>query len=186
MKKNLFAVLVPGLFLTAVAGLTTGALQSAQAEESGDRGSPTFSVRDLKGSYSVQLDGFVPSTIPDGAPVPVSILGRFTADGAGKAHGSRNLIITGQPIPIPTDFDCDYTVNPDGMGTLACLVSETNPNVSPPTPIQRVDTFSIVLERRGAAVRLLFMNGLPAPGFPSVPGLTVLAGAPVSGSAIRQ
>ena len=73
-----------------------------------------------------------------------------------------------------------------GTGTLACTITETNPNVTPPTPIQRIDTFNIVLDRRGAEVRLLLQNGLPAPGFPAIPGLTVIAGAPISGTAVRQ
>lgn len=181
MKKIFCSALVLG----AVAGLT-GTLQSARADDDDDRGERTFSVRDLRGSYSVQLNGFVPSTTAGAPPTPVSILGRFTADGAGKARGSRTLIITGQPIPIPTTFDCDYTVSLQGTGTLACTITETNPNVTPPTPIKRIDTFNIVLDRRGAEVRLLLQNGLPAPGFPAVPGLTVIAGAPISGTAVRQ
>lgn len=181
MKK----ILVLGLIFSTVSALT-GTLQSAKADDDDDRGDRSFSVRDLRGSYSVQLDGFVPSTTPGAQPTPVSILGRFVADGAGKAKGSRTLIITGQPIPIPTTFDCDYTVNLDGTGKLACLITETNPNVTPPTPIKRIDTFNIVLDRRGAEVRLLLQNGLPAPGFPAIPGLTVIAGAPISGTAVRQ
>jgi hypothetical protein len=181
MKKILCSVLALG----AVAGVT-GALQSVRADDDDDRSDRTFSVRDLRGSYSVQLNGFVPSTTAGAPPTPVSILGRFTADGAGKARGSRTLIITGQPIPIPTTFDCNYTVSLQGTGTLACTITETNPNVTPPTPIQRIDTFNIVLDRRGAEVRLLLQNGVPAPGFPAVPGLTVIAGAPISGTAVRQ
>jgi len=177
MKKVLFSVLVLGL---------TSTLQNAMADDDDDRSVRTFSVRDLRGSYSVQLDGFVPSTTAGAPPTPVSILGTFTADGAGKAKGSRTLIITGQPIPIPTTFDCDYTVTLQGTGTLACTITETNPNVTPPTPIKRIDTFNLVLDRRGAEVRLLLQNGLPAPGFPAIPGLTVIAGAPISGSAVRQ
>jgi hypothetical protein len=185
MKKILFSVLGLGVFSLAVSGLT-GTLQTAQADDDEDRIERTFSVRDLRGTYSVQLDGFVPPTPPSVTPTPVSILGRFTADGAGKAKGSRTLIITGQPIPIAASFECDYTVNLDGTGKLACLVSETNPNISPPTPIKRIDTFNLVLDRRGAEARLLLQNGVPAAGFPAIPGLTVIAGAPVSGSAVRQ
>ena len=185
MKRVLFSVLGVGLFSLGVSGLT-GTFQSAWADDDEDRSERTFSVRDLRGTYSVQLDGFVPPTPPSVTPTPVSILGRFSADGAGKAKGSRTLIITGQPIPIAASFECDYTVNLDGTGKLACLVSETNPNISPPTPIKRIDTFNLVIDRRGAEVRLLLQNGVPAPGFPAIPGLTVLAGAPVSGSAVRQ
>jgi hypothetical protein len=181
MKKNLFSVLVLG----AVSGLAC-TFQSAQADDDEDRGDRSFSVRDLRGDYSVQLNGFVPSSTAGGQPTPVSILGRLTADGAGKAKGSRTLIITGQPIPIAASFECDYTISLEGTGKLSCLVSETNPNISPPTPIKRIDTFNLVLDRRGAEVRLLLQNGVPAPGFPAIPGLTVIAGAPVSGAAVRQ
>jgi hypothetical protein len=185
MKKISSSFLVLGIFSLAVTGLT-GILQSAKADDDEDRADRIFSVRDLRGNYSVQLDGFVPPTAPSVTPTPVSILGRFTADGTGKAKGSRTLIITGQPIPITASFECDYTVNADGTGKLTCLVSETNQNITPPTPIKRIDTFNLVLDRRGAEARLLLQNGLPAPGFPAIPGLTVIAGAPVSGSAVRQ
>jgi len=109
-----------------VPGLTCLAAPIAEAQH--------FSVRDIDGPTAFAFDGFVNAA-------PAAAVGRFTADGDGRLNdGVRTLVVGG--TVLHQTFTCDYTVNPDGTGSAACIV---NPDATP----ESFD-FVVVESKKGA------------------------------------
>ena len=84
-----------------------------------------FGASNLAGRYAFQLTGgaTIDPTAPDGYGTQ-SILGVFTADGAGNVEGSRTLFRTGRRGPGPVyeameqSFTGTYSVGADGRGRI--------------------------------------------------------------------
>ena len=103
------------LFVLVVTSVLLTSFASPNAEADGRRG---FSVRDIRGDYSVAFDGEITEGPLVGHAVAV---GRVRSNGRGNFVFSRTLNVNGMAI-LPQTGECEYSVNPDGTGAADCTV----------------------------------------------------------------
>jgi hypothetical protein len=105
------------LLLSALASsILLGGVATASADNRGNRG---FSLRDIRGDYSVTFEGEVTEGPVVGHAVAAG-LGR--SDGKGNLRVNRTININGTLILEQTGV-CTYTVEPSGAGKASCTFS---------------------------------------------------------------
>lgn len=101
---------------------------SVSAESDANKADPGFTLRSVMGDYGYVVDGLV-TNLADNTTIAGATIGRFTADGKGNiSNGARTLNSAGnihQEI-----FTGNYSVNPNGMGTVTIMVSSLLPDGS--------------------------------------------------------
>lgn len=137
-----------------------------------------FSVRDLRGSYVVQLTGErrTPSLVNVRT---AAVLGRLVADGEGGMQATVETVVADTGFTMRGSwFNCTYTVELDGTGRIECPVTENYPG----GPLIRFDRWSIVVSARGDEFAMLYRGGEAPPGAPGDPCMDCV----LSGTAKRQ
>jgi hypothetical protein len=105
------------MLLSALASpILLGGVTPVSADDRGNRG---FSLRDIRGDYSVSFEGEITEGPIVGHAVAVG-LGR--SDGKGNLRVSRTININGTLILEQTGV-CTYTVERSGAGTATCTFS---------------------------------------------------------------
>jgi hypothetical protein len=104
------------LLTTLASSILLGGLATASDD---DRGKGGFSLRDIRGDYSVTFEGEVTEGPVVGHAVAVG-LGR--SDGKGNLRVRRTININGTLILEQTGV-CTYTVERSGEGTATCTFS---------------------------------------------------------------
>ena len=105
------------LILMVMLGIAT----TAQAEN-------RFSERSLRGSWGFSASGTVfPPALP--SPTPAAAVGLMSFDGEGGCAFRDRINIGGMATPDFRDsFECRYSVNPDGTGSISVsFVNEPGP-----------------------------------------------------------
>jgi len=143
-----------------------------------------YSVHNFKGHY-----GYSFSAEPFGTTSSDNFLtevGVFSADGHGHLIGAGNTTISNGNINnSDVSYDCSYTVNPNGTGTLTCILTR---GIEPPIPGVK---FFFVLDDEGMLDGQFFVDNRQEVRFHSINELPlVTSGVTLSfhaiGSARRQ
>ena len=113
MHRTLSAVLLSIFALSSVLFVTSA---PPNAEARGKRGFSGFTVRDVRGDYSVSFHGEITEGPVVGHAVAVGVA---RSDGKGNLEIARTLNLNGSLI-LEQSGECSYSVSPDGSGEASC------------------------------------------------------------------
>jgi hypothetical protein len=104
-----------------------------------------FTEKDLDGVFAFSADGTLYPSFPNLAPAwPAVAVGLFTFDGNGGCSVVDQLNVASIGLVPPSGFrtstSCQYTVNPDGTGTLVASFGGNPGDIDGPGSL----TFAIV------------------------------------------
>lgn len=105
--------------LLSILALSSSLLLSLATPSVDARGNRGFSVKDIRGDYSVSFHGEIAEGPVVGHAVAV---GAGHSDGKGNLRVTRTLNINGTFIVEQTAV-CTYSVNPNGTGEASCTFS---------------------------------------------------------------
>ena len=100
-----------------------------------------FTLASVKGRYGFDETGLV---------LPSTTIGELVADGFGGVTGTANLHLPGRVATVAL-FAGQYSVNPDGAGTMTLVmqIPGSSMNTDEPEPRTLVERFNFVLDRTG-------------------------------------
>ena len=130
MHRTLSAVLLSIFALSSVLFVTSA---PPNAEARGKRG---FSVKDVRGDYSVSFHGEITEGPVVGHAVAVGVA---RSDGKGNLEIARTLNLNGSLI-LEQSGECSYSVSPDGSGEASCTFETPGlPNIQETYALAVVD-----------------------------------------------
>lgn len=149
MKKYIGIAVLLVIFLAVIAAAPN--LQGALA------GRNAFSEGDLHGAFAFSADGFLYPSFPALDPaLPTVAVGIFSFDGAGGCSVMDQLNLASLGLVPPTGFrsstTCQYSVNPDGTGTLVTSFGGSPGEIDGPGTL----TFAIV--DKGSVTEIRFIR----------------------------
>jgi len=90
------------------------------------------------GSYGYLITGW-----PDAGNKPITFVGIINLDGAGNVNGSYTFV-NGRPTAVPGTFSGNYSVNPDGTGSMSLNLD-----------LGLTTSFAIVVTEGGSGILML-------------------------------